>query len=297
MFAARALERAGIDHYDLPPYQRDALSDLIDGLDEEAIAAINDSWTHDEERLLKRGRGYHKEIPAKPRIDVSVEMTSKGNFKAEWFPTGYLQYGMNEEPTDFLHFYRKDSRTISYGGRPSNELFFIRKIQHCVGAHRYGQKRATSELDTVLLVACNSLVERLKERLEFHFEVCMTSDLFLEWEEVSGRHLIRDRPDRLLKWEIDSPAERQRLAELAYLDDLEDNLGFSEAALIEAKNVIDTRPLKRGQEPSPHNYGDRIAKELKKSGFPATKGNVERALTLIQKHRRNAKVIQLNRPN
>lgn len=296
MFAERAMVRAGIEQEDLFSYQREALRDLIDPLDEDVLGAIHDPWTHNYERLMERGRRYPPEAPAKPRIDIIVEMTSKGNFKAEWVPTGHERYGFNEEPTDFVHFWRQDHRGNSYDGRPSNELFFIHGVDNCLMWLRHADfQRPTSELNTVILAACAQLVERVKRRLSYSFEVRMVTDVFTEWEDLNEHDWSRDPLDRLVKWEIDNPAERKRLAELAFLENMESELGFSEEALTRARNVLDTRPVKRGQEPSPHNYSDRLARILKKEGLPATKGSVERALVLIEKHRVNAKVIPFQR--
>lgn len=295
MFAARALERAGLNEDDLLPYQREALRDLIDPFDEDILGAIHDPWTHDYNRLMERGRPYPKDVPAKPRIDLIVEITSKGNFKAEWVPTGYSRYGLNEDSTDFVHFWRQEHRGYSYDGRPTNELFFIHGVDKCLMWFRHGDDRPTTEMNTVILAACAKLVERIKKRLSYSFEVRMETDVFTEWEDVRRGDWSREPLDRLVKWEIEDPAERQARAELAFLENLEAELGFTEAALIESKNLLDARPVKRGQEPSPHNYADRIAKEMKKFGLPATKGKVERALALIEKHRVNAKVIPFKR--
>lgn len=295
MFAARAIERAGLDLNALREGQRKALDDLVRPFDEEAFAAISAYWTYDHRRLAERGGEQDPSLPAKPRIDVLVEITSKGNFKAEWFPTGANRFGVDSNDCDFVHFWRNESRGAGFDGRPSNELFFVRDVQTCLySMHEKGQYRA-SAIDFVILAACAKLVERIKDRLSHQFELRMLADVFAEWRDNSPDDWSVEPEYEPVSWEIDDPLERRNRTELAFLDNLETELGFSEAALLDAKNGVESRPSRRGQEPSPHNFSDRIAKELKKSGLPATKGKVERALALIEKHRLNAKIIPFRR--
>lgn len=287
---AKAMERAGWELDDLPPYQRTLFDDLCDPLDEEALAEMLSYWHFDLEKLFERGRqGWGAgRAPAKPQIDVWVEVTSKGNLKAEWLPRG-ASIHYTPPGSDFTWFYRQESRTVAYGGRPSNELFFLHDFNHAHGHINYPTDLPTAALDTPLLAACAKVVERLKERLAYHFDVRMRTDVVVEWgsgEQDSDEHPWWRFEDTLLTWEIVDPEERQKSQELEELADLEARLGFSEAALLEAKERLETRVKgATGPAPAPHTLSERLARELKKQGLPATKGKVERAMALIERHR------------
>jgi hypothetical protein len=139
----------------------------------------------------------------------------------------------------------------------------------------------------VLLAACSSTVERLKERLKRHFDVRMLTDVFVEWEE--RKHDLaawRDHPDRITKWEIDNPEKRKAAAERIELEELEVRAGFSEQALVEAWRAETLRLRRAGPAPSQHTLMERIARQLKRSGYPATRGKVERAIELLERYRK-----------
>ena len=89
----------------------------------------------------------------------------------------------------------------------------------------------------------------------------------------------------ILKWEIDDPAERKAAAERAELDQMETRLGFAEHLLVEVLRAETNRKGRSGLPPSPHTLSERITRELKRRGHPATKGKVERAIELIKLYR------------
>src|SRR3546814_787919 len=133
MLVARYLGRAGLDVYRLPPFQQELISDLMQPLDEVSLSEMHNYWEYNLQQLVRRGRGYGpKGVPAKPRIDVLIELTSKGNLKAEWFPRGWGRWGAplsETESSDFAWWMRHEHRSGSYDSRPSNELFFLHEVQ------------------------------------------------------------------------------------------------------------------------------------------------------------------------
>lgn len=289
VFVGRAMERAGWEERHLPEYQRSLFHDLHNPLDEETLADMLAPWKWDWERLHKRGRKSWEKLPARPRIDVFVEITSKGNLVAEWFPRDGTLF-FTPEDSDFVQFARYRSRTVQFGGRPTNELFFLHGVETALHLMQHAGSRPFAALDTVLLSATARVVGRVKERLKHHFDLRMMSDVFLTWErdDCPGYHVDewRSAPERLAKWEIDDPTQRLLRAELAELEQMEQQLGFSEADIVAARQELETRPAgKTGPPPSPHTLSERLTRELKKRGKAATKGKVERALTLIDRHR------------
>ncbi len=290
-FIERALERAGVKDEPPIPYQRDVLRDLSDPLDEEALAEMLAYWTYDLPKLLKRGRGYHAEVPAKPQIDIVLEITSKGNFKAEWFPRDVDHWGQSGdvEGCDFVVWRRAESRGMGYHTRPSNELFFIHGVEHCVYSLKDRDPGPRAALDHVLLTACAKVVDMLKARLSYHFDVKMITDLFVEWaEDEEGRFSNPDgfmSPSIVTSWQIEDPEVRRKRIEISELDEMAERLGFSEAEFIEARDYETHRVRPTGPAPAPHTFVDRLVREMKKRGLKATRSSVERAIYLVERYR------------
>lgn len=290
------LGRLGVDVDDLPPYQREILEDLSSPIDEEAMADMLAYWEYDLPYLAERGRSW-KKIPAKPRIDVEVEITSKGNLKAEWFPRGFNRWGAppGEVDSDFLYWQRFESRGSGYYGRPSNELIFIHGVEHALITVRFNERewaQPTRDLDHVLLHACGEVVGLLKDRLENHFDVRMLTDVFIEYTPEPD---IKDRwdapPPKIVDWELADPEQKQAEAEQAEIASMEDRIGVSAETLLAAWGKVEAEAAGVGNA----DLYARTAKRLREAGHDIKRPAVERAMRLIKRHEaRTAKVISFN---
>ncbi|MEV5020724.1 hypothetical protein MRBLMA1_000522 [Sphingobium sp. LMA1-1-1.1] len=283
----REMGRLGLERHDLAPYQSEMLRDLADGLDEETLAEMHNYWEYNTEQLFrrKRDRWGPDGIPAKPRIDVVLEMTSKGNFKAEWFPRGWNRWGPALEDhigSDFPVWRRYNNRGMGFDTRPSNELFFVRGTSHAV--HHIEMARADRwflALDPVLLAACHALTGELKERLQRHFDVRMVTDLFLEWRTIKiDTDSYFDEADELASWAIEDPEtveERKGCAELAA-----GAFGFSHEQLVDCWLAESEKP--RCPDVTTSAFKSRIVKTLKAQGYSTTTRQLDRYLALIKKY-------------
>lgn len=282
-FVAGAVALSGWDRFDLPEYQGSLYAGLHHPLNEVALAAMVQYQHFDLDKLYERGRGSQGagKTPAKPRIDFWVDVTSRGNLKAEWWPRDNGSDDDTLKDTDFLWFERSANRhRRSHDAHPPNELLFLYGFEGARSQLRYGPESPTGALNTPLLAACARAIERLKKRLDYHFDVRVCSDLFIEWGDPDGAGR-----DKLVGLELDDPQARQRVAELNELETLEERLGFSESALLKAKAIIAGGHNKAGDPLAPHTLSARLVRELKKQGLPATQGKVQRALELIERHR------------
>ncbi len=288
VFGHRAIERDGSSVERLPSHQARLLRDLADPLDEEALADMLSYWRFDLDRLRERPRNDSSGGPGKPRIDLDVEITIRGNLKVEWFPSRVPggPPGAPTRKTDFLEFDRWETRHPGYQTRPTNELLFLHGVEQALHTLRDRELRGFQPLDHVLLAGAAAAVDLLKERLEPHFDVTMARDVFVTWQEGDP-----DPPEdwfpswRISTWEIDLPLRRQKAAELEELGALAERHGFSEAALFEAVEYEETRPRKSGPGPSPYTLAERVGKVLRDRGHKATKRSVERAFYLLRTHR------------
>jgi hypothetical protein len=175
----------GIDVLELPARFR-VLKDLNswrDAFPNDAFARSLCWNSYDLEVLLDRSQAT-KTI-AKPRIEVSAEITTKQNLSVRWHPSGFheaeddgngpmrsynvLDPNAFREPPDFRQF-RGDEQP-SFEGRPSNELMFI----HGVGLLNPNPKRAGAArhdiIDAMLICAVRATYESLLESLAHCFDV------------------------------------------------------------------------------------------------------------------------------
>jgi hypothetical protein len=286
----------------LLPYQWSIFRDLEDGLDEHALSKLYDWWEYDLETLFERGRQWRRDLPAKPRIRLYMEVSRKGNFKVEWWPVGCDNEGNpegNDKP-DWRYWYRAENRSAGWDSRPSNELLFIHDVDHAFGTIRElrTNPRPIELVDHVLLQGIAGLVSDLKARLDSHFEVVMLRDLFVTWKPDEWSW---GGEDRITKWEIDDPQRRENEKELAELGSVQARLGFTEDHFEELwarclqKKRSGPAPSARTEQLAP-----KVAKALREEGLKdITAHDTKRVRYLIDKHRirkigaRSAEVIQL----
>lgn len=299
-WVTRQLGKLEVRTDELPPYLRSLYRDLAAPLDEATLAEMLEWWRYDLQRLIDRGRKSNPRAPAKPEIDIRLEITSKGNFKAEWFPRNWHHrvWGANHsEGTDFPNFHRYDHRGVAYDTRPSNELFFIREIEHALHSiHPRFQDRDTVHLlSHPLLAACAGTVDLLKDRLERHFEVRMLTDVFIEWEEdeEDDRGWGIDK-SRIKKWELADPEDRKADAERVELAEMEARFGLPESVFVEVVEVERNRGKgATGPAPSEHTLWDRVARALKKREYTVTPTALKRIAYLRERHRQSSNVVPL----
>jgi hypothetical protein len=267
----------------LLPYQRTLFRDLTSGLEEHALADLYNWWEYDWKALIERGRPNR---PAKPRICLHLERTSKGNFRCEWSPE---RATIGETPSqavcDWTFWYPLEHRSGGWDSRPSNELLFIHDVDHALYTvlDRRSRINPVQTLDHVLLQGIASLVDELKSRLEAHFEVRMLTDVFIEW---SPDKWSWEGEDRILRWDIDDPERRENDAELCELASIDERLGFTEKQFEElwaAQMVKRTGPAPTG---SVEQVAPKVAKAFRLQGLSdITAHETKRVRYLIDKHR------------
>lgn len=270
----------------LLPYQSSLYRDLRDGVDESALAHVYDWWNYDLSAIMARRR-WENDQP-RPRIELELELSTRGNLKCEWRPLGLDRWGnlQRGQKTDWASWFRLESRSGGWDSRPSNELFFIHEVERALLTIRYPREdaRPARLLDHVLLHAIVELMKDLKHRLGHHFDVTMRSDIFVEYEP-NERGVIRREADRIVAWEIDDPERRQNEQELAELASLKQRLGFTEEHFLELWAEV-SQKKRSGPPPLQENVSPKVAKALRAEGLrDITASDTNRVRYLIDKHR------------
>jgi hypothetical protein len=118
---------------------------------------------------LPRLRARNPDI-AKPRIDVVLAVTSRGNLTVTWRPTEYIENGARRTH-DFAawqrHYALNDYQEVA--ARPNNELLFIHDVQML---RPYpAQRPYVNTKNRMLLYATRALVQQIERQLGQFFEV------------------------------------------------------------------------------------------------------------------------------
>lgn len=196
-------------------------SELMVGIDHSRFADIYDWRDYNLDRLIDRNNEWRQ---IKPKIDFTVRFTTKGNLVFEWEPSGW---GYRE--TDW----RRWRRIEPIGGRPSNELIFLRQFEYLISAiqfphHAWGESYDRASVAMVLLAATYRLFKETKRMLEHGFDVTLINEIAMETTNVEGsRMLVTD-------WRIQSVAEREEREELAELAALPEKAGITIEQFVDA---------------------------------------------------------------
>lgn len=261
----------------LPAYQIEILRDIENGFDEYALARMHRWWAYDWPELLAQ------EGSRKPRIFVWVGYTTqRNNFSVLWQPVS------SERDRSWWQYRKNDFE------RPGNELLFVRSLKLAAQSYsalrnglndrsKYGiwYERTGQAIDAYLLVTVARMMSALKERLEYTFEVCMVSDIYMEW--TSSIAATNRQPEQTLSWEIeDVEAWRQR-QERQELKDYPSRTGCTSEALANAMQIAAS---KKRTGPAPKNGApdDRIARELGKMGIKMSPPEVRRYRELLREY-------------
>jgi hypothetical protein len=141
---------------------------------------------------LKRADGTLR----KPRIYLSVAMTSKGNLVLEWFP--WKDDRQDFRDTDWL-FWSNDRPVGS--GMTDNRIVMIHEFENF-----RTDSRQYTEADKWLALALRSLLGKIYTFLGRFFEVTIFNDLYLEYEDTQP---ICDRRLKAIRIRSVKDAERE----------------------------------------------------------------------------------------
>ena len=310
------MELADIESHARPPNTRTILSDLLAWLSSQPSKAYAElvSWkTLDFDQLRDRLR---RDYNARPRIEISAEITKMNNLSVRWHPGGWRDSEFNwdranynfsnlithrtwKQPPDF-HWFSGDEQP-TFEGRPSNELMYIRGVGNLRPEPEtdYGPYASYNRdvLDSILICAVRSAYETLLKQLEYSFDVTVINAFdFAIREEVdeSDQWSLRYPIRRVIAWSLEDAAELQerRDKEAAIERERRDrdelanvvgNYGFSLTALIDA--LLRAASSKRtGPAPSGEHVNRNTAKEMRSAGFQVDARDVRRIRELIERY-------------
>jgi hypothetical protein len=311
-----SLEVRDIESRERPPHTKTVLSDLLTWLTEhpgKAFAELVDWKTLDLAQLWARLE--HNPL-AKPRIEVSANITLMNNLSVRWHPGGWrhtiidwqrsdhhdfnlITHRRWQEAPDFRWFEGDEDPT--FDSRPSNELMFIRGVGNLRPEPEddYGPYATFNDdvVDSILICAVRSAYEGLIRQLQNSFEVevvdafeFVTRDEIDESDPSSHRFPIH----RVIAWSLEDAVEvrkrreqkaaaEQEERDRAALANVATTHGFEldvfVAAVLRAASKKPTGPA-----PSAENINRNAAKELRSAGFKIDAGGVRRIRQLIERY-------------
>jgi hypothetical protein len=310
------LEIHDIERRDRPPNTKTVLSDLIDWLAEhpgEAFAKLVDWKRLDLGQIKLR---FEKDRSAKPRIELSADITKMNNLSVRWHPGGWRESEFDwhkidhhyfnlithrkwRRPPDF-HWFEGDEDP-TFDSRPSNELMYIRGVGNLRPQPHddYGPYSTFNDdvVDSVLICAVRSAYESLIAQLGHSFEVSIVSAFdFVTRDEIDESDPLSQRlpTHRVIAWSLENAdelqARREQIAaaeqdrrDRLYLENVPATYGFTlevfVAALLHASSAKPTGPAPSGE------HTDRnVAKNLRSAGFKLNAGDVRHIRQLLERY-------------
>jgi hypothetical protein len=261
-------ELARLGGLKLSKYQEQLATDIADGLDEEALAAMHDWWNYDRNALFVAGQ----ERPNRPRLDLVLELTSKGNLAVTWRPS-VINPGQRDPVCNWVNWRTEKNRGMAFVTRPSNELLFLHNVDEALDPLRdlYPAWKSADQgmIDTILLQGAVALVEELKNRLSWNFTVTMITDIFMNWNEFKSELWPDGRlqPRHVLtSWAIEDVKEREERLARAEFECFPQESGVPLNVFVASVAEAD-KPMPSGAAPSRDDREKRISKALLAAGY------------------------------
>lgn len=205
-----------------PPNGEEVLSELLGWIGEHPganYAALVEWQNLDFANLTER---LDRNRDAKPRIEVTAEITKMRNFSVRWYPAGWRDASPNwgetdrhpwnmighkiwDTPPDFRWF--RGDQPATFDGRATNELMFIRGVGnlHPEPRDEYGTYAKFNHdlVDSMLIAAVRAAYEGLIEQLSNSFEVEVLDAFEFSFREEDSDDEYARRPDRrVVGWQI-----------------------------------------------------------------------------------------------
>jgi hypothetical protein len=240
------------------------LKDLERGPSAGALAIVYD-WTQYNFDMVASG------FDRKPRIDMWAVMTGKGNLSVAWQPRGPM--GQRDWVETFELGWRLPFR-------PDNEFIFVRGISDLRLPRLVSDRKdaLVHRVDDTLRIIAASVVEDLKQRLSYAFDVRMQSDINMLRGSVAGSSTYD-----VIEWDIETTDERDLRLELK---DLNEFPGKFDCPLEDFAAAVHRSRQKKKTGLAPTGTDGRVFRDLKSAGFDkVTIRAVGRFRHVLRKHK------------
>jgi hypothetical protein len=308
------MEISDIESYTRPPNTMAVLSDLLEwqrNFPNQAYAELVDWKTLDFGQIRKR---LETNRFAKPRIELSAEITKMNNLSVRWHPGGWRDTAHDwsnrdhdfgnlitrrkwRQPPDF-HWFSGDEEP-TFNSRASNELMYIRGVGNlCPEPREYGPFTYNRDVvHSILICAVRNAYERLIEQLQRSFEVKVLDGFDFEVRDEIDETDIGLRPypiHRVVGWSLEDAEElqarRERLRateeeqrDRAELANVAQTYGFTlEAFAAAVAYAASKKPT--GPSPTAETINRNAAKHLRIAGFQIDAGKIRRIRELLERY-------------
>ncbi|HWV59603.1 MAG TPA: hypothetical protein VN034_03045 [Sphingopyxis sp.] len=298
-----------IETHSSPPNGEEVLSELVAWLAEHPGAnysALVDWKVLDIANLADRMRSNPD---AKPRIEITAEITKMRNLSVRWYPAGWhdampdwsgrdpfnmIGHKVWDTLPDFRWF--RGDQPATFDGRATNELMFIRGVGnlHPEPRNEYGfyAKFNHDLVDGMLIAAVRAAYERLIGQLSrsFDVEVLNAFDFEVRDEESDDDNSGGRSGRRVVGWALldarELRARREREAEEA-----REAQGRADVAQIAARHNCTFAEFLQALDDAVHSKSNNCAaseqvyrvaaKSLRKAGADINAGDVRRLVRII----------------
>jgi hypothetical protein len=310
------LKISDIERHGRPPHTKTVLSDLMHWLDGDLDTAFANliNWRHLD--LVQMSERVNRDPKAKPRIEISANITKMNNLSVCWHPGGWSHSGIDwrnagehrnliecrtwAEPPDFWWFIGDEEPTFQ--GRATNELMYVRGVGNLdpEPCEQFGPYATYNRdvVDSILICAVRSAYESLVTQLKESFDVMIMEafDFVTRDERRDDDPRLNDWPTkRVIAWTLEDAAQlhirRQRAEQVEQERKAQHALETATATYgCSIETIIDTlvrtySSRSRGPAVAHESANRDAAKSLRATGAKIDAGDIRRIRHLIERYR------------
>lgn len=244
-------------------------------INETGMRLMLSPWLLNLERMSARKRADF-DLP-KPRITIFGEINTAGNLSVFWEPTSYGE----DHGTDFVKIPHPGSN--QWGARPSRELLFFRGVLEPLNSltATVNTSPVEANLPGLYITEINRELRRLKDRLDWHFEITWKIHVTIrETELPDGKRFVSEAYIETTDEKAIREIAEQRAAVHTKMEAFEETYGFTLDHYFEVRQAAPTE-TKIGKPMTDMGRNRHVGNLLRAQGFVIDGTTVNSIETLL----------------